>query len=134
MGNRAVFELSNLSQPPTMSVRTAEPSAEEVLRALPRDGNTRGSASEAKYVQVVVLHALPCRKVIVTQGGSDADNLVGSHGSSHAAAAHQNAPIYLSVGHSAGKGNCKIGIVVAGVIDLVAKINDCVAFCGQQFV
>jgi hypothetical protein len=52
------FELSNLGQPPTVPICTAEVRAKEVLRAFPRNCDTGGSASEAECVQVVVLHAL----------------------------------------------------------------------------
>jgi hypothetical protein len=115
-----------------MPVCTAEPSVEEVLRTLPGDCDARSPASEAKYVEVVVLHPLACRKVIVTERGSNANNLVGSHRGPHAAATHKNTPIYLTVGNSAGERDGKIGIVVASVIDLVAKIDDIVALFLQQ--
>ena len=69
-----------------MPVSAAEPGAEEVLRAVPCDRDSRGPASEAENVQVVVLDSLAGGKVIVNKRRADADNLVGNHGRTYTAA------------------------------------------------
>jgi hypothetical protein len=65
------FELRHLGQPTAMPVRTAELCAEKISRALPRNRDTGGSASKAKYILVLVFHSLPGRKMIMTKRGAD---------------------------------------------------------------
>lgn len=115
-----------------MSFCAAKPGAEEVLRTLPRDSDTGGPTAEADDVHVVVLHALASRKVIVTKRGTDAHDLIGSNGSSYAASANKNAPIYFAGRYSARQGDCKIRIVVIRFMAMVAKVDDFVTLVRQQ--
>jgi hypothetical protein len=131
-GQLATFESSNLGQPTSVPLCTAEPGVEEVLRAIPRERETHGSATEANYIHVVILHALAGRKVVLTKRRAHAIHLVGSHGSAHTAAANENAPFHVSSRHSASEWDREIGVVVVRVIYLVAKINNLVSFCRQQ--
>src|SRR4029077_18328473 len=79
-----------------------------------------------------ILHPLPSCKVIVTERRANAGNLVRSHGGADPAAAQQNATVHFSTCHGASKGNCKIRVVIVGVIYAVAKIDDLMALCRQQ--
>jgi hypothetical protein len=115
-----------------MSLCTAEPSGEKILRAVPGDRDAHRPASEAEYIQVIVLHSLAGRKVIVTKSRSRSAYLIGSHGGAYTAAAHENAALDVSTCHSAGEGDRKIGVVIVGIIYFVAKIEDLMACHGQQ--
>jgi hypothetical protein len=132
VSNRAAFELSDFRQPAAMSVRTAEPGAEEVLGTVPRNRDTHGTASEAEYIHVIILHPLPGRKVIVTERRANAGNLIRGHGGADPAAAQQNATVHFFTRHGASEGNRKIRVVIVGVIYAVAKIDDLMALCRQQ--
>jgi hypothetical protein len=116
-----------------MSLCTAEPSGEKILRAVPGDRDPHRPASQAEYIQVIVLHSLAGRKVIVTKSRSRPAYLIGSHGGAYAAAAHENAALYVSTCHSAGEGDRKIGVVIVGIMYFVAKIEDLMTCSGQQF-
>src|SRR5882762_2029811 len=129
---RTIFELSNLGQPAAVPICTAELGVEEVLRAIPRERDTHGPATEADYIHVVILHALAGRKVVLTKRRTHAIHLVGSHRSAYTAAAHQDTPFHVSNSHSTRQWDREIGIVVVRVIYLVAKINDLMSFCRQQ--
>src|SRR6266849_3408568 len=111
-----------------MAVRSAKPGAEEVLRAVPGDRDTRSSASEADYVHVVVLYSLSGGKVIVAKCRSHAHDIVGGHGRSHSAAAHKDPAFHDSPRHSSGKRDGKVGVVVVVVINLATEVNNLVAF------
>src|SRR5580692_8040021 len=115
-----------------MPVRAAEFCAEEVLRALPRDRDTSGSASEAKDIQVVVFHSLPCGKMIMAKRGADTHDLVSSYGSANTAATHENTPIYFSIGYRPSERNGEIGVIIAVVIGFVTEVNYLVTFCDQH--
>src|SRR5271163_3670452 len=106
-----------------MAVCSAEPGAEEVLRAVPRDRDTSGPASEADYVHVVVLHSLAGGKVIVAKCRSHAHDFVGGHGRSYSTAAHQDPAFHVSPCHSSGKRDSKVGVVVVVVKNLAAEVN-----------
>jgi hypothetical protein len=69
--------------------------------------------------------------VIVAECRSRANNLIGSHRGSHTAAAHENAPFHVSSCHGTGEGDRKIRIVIVGVADVIAEIDDLVAFLRQ---
>ena len=109
ISHRATFQLSYLGQPATMPLCTAEPSGEKILRAVPGDRDAHRPASEAEYIQVIVLHSLTGRKVIVTKSRSRSAYLIRSHGGAYAAAAHENAALDVSTCHSAGEGIAKSG-------------------------
>jgi hypothetical protein len=131
-GYLANFKLSDFVQPATMPIGTAESGAKEIFRTIPRNRDTHGAASEAEDIQVIILHPLACRKVIVTERRACAPHLIGSHGSTHAAATYENAALHFSVGHSASEGECKIRVIVARVIYFIAEIDDVVAFGRKQ--
>jgi len=86
----AAIDLINLVKPSPVPFRAAERRAEKVLRAVPGNRDTRGPASEADYVHVVVLYSLSGGKVIVAKCRSHAHDFVGGHGRSHSAAAHKD--------------------------------------------
>ena len=88
MGHRVVFQLNNFVQPATMSLRAAEPGAEEVLRAVPGNRDAHGPPAEAEYVHVIIFHSLAGREVIVTERRACAGHLIGGYRSAHTAAAH----------------------------------------------
>src|ERR1700731_480683 len=111
---------------------TTEVGVEEILRAIPGDRRTHGAASKADYVHVVIFHTLACRKVILTNCRAHAVHLVSCHGSAHTTAAHEDAPFHISISHSTRQWDREVGVVVARVINTVAKINDFMSFCRQQ--
>jgi hypothetical protein len=115
-----------------MPVCTAEPGAQEAPGAVPRNRDTRGTASEAEYIHVIILHPLPSCKVIVTERRANAGNLVRSHGGAYAAAAQENATVHSSTCHGASQRDRKIWVVIVGVIYAVAIIDDLMALCRQQ--
>src|SRR5262252_3366731 len=131
-GGPVAFDLSNLGQPPAMAFCSAKPGAEEVLRAVPGDCDTCGSASKADYVHVVILDSLSGGKIIVAKCRSHAHDLVGGHGRSHSAAAHKDPAVHVSPRHSSGQRDGKVGVVVIVVINLTTEVNHLVAFRGQQ--
>jgi hypothetical protein len=132
VGDRAAFELSDLRQPAAMPVCTAEPGAQEAPGVVPCNPDTRGPASEAENIHVIILHPLPGRKVIVTERCAHAGNFVGSHGGAYPATAQQNASFHISTCNGTSEGNRKIRVVIVSVIDAVPKIDDLMALCRQQ--
>src|SRR5215470_8574735 len=131
-GHVAGFKLKDFGQPATMSIYAAEPGSKEALRAVPGNRDTDSPASEAEDVQVIILNTLACRKVIVTECGARPSHFIGGHGSTHAAAAHEDSPLHLSAGHSTSEGKREIWVVVVDVIGRIAKIDDLVASFRKQ--
>ena len=116
-----------------MAVCSAKSGGEKVLGAVLGDRDTCSSASEADYVHVVVLYSLSGGKVIVAKCRSHAHHLVRGHRRSHSAAAHKDPAFHVSLRHSSGKRDGKVGVVVVVVINLATEVNDLVAFSGSNF-
>jgi|SRR5215469_1672738 len=116
-----------------MPVRATEVGPEKIGEAIPSHCDTHRSATQAKDIQVVVLHPLSSREIVMTKGGSRSGHLIGGHRSSDSAAANQDTPLYFSVRDCLCDRNGEIRIVVAGVVPFISKVDDLMPFLPQSF-
>ncbi len=79
-----------------MPLGTAELSVEEAFGTVPSNRQARRPTAEAKDVQIIILHTLARREIIVADRSTDSDNLIGCYGSTYAAAAQENAAFHIS--------------------------------------
>src|SRR3989442_4295715 len=74
----------DLAQAAQMSRGLAELGGQECLHEIPGHARPHGAATHADDVHVIVLDALPRRKVVMDQRGTDTRHLVGADRGTHA--------------------------------------------------
>src|SRR5438445_3303910 len=109
------LESLHLAKPAKVALLAGEAGSDEGARKIPRQGLADDAGSEAEDVHVVVLHALMRAVGVVAEAGPHAADLVGRDRGADAAAADENAPLGLSVGHRVRHRRRGVGVIVVGV-------------------
>jgi hypothetical protein len=87
---------------------------QKCLEQVPSYTRPYGTATHTYNVHVVVLDALLGREMVVDQGGTNAQDLVGANGRSHTTPADGNPAVHITCGDRLGKGENEIGVIIAG--------------------
>src|SRR4029079_12892206 len=102
------------------------------------DTNANHPGAQARHVDVVVFHALPCHIGIVDHGAADPGHLVRRDGGSYAGPADEDPPIGVPTGHEVGhttghEGEVDRSVVRGADVDhLVAQLAHVVHHVGLQ--
>src|SRR5262245_51195078 len=99
------------------------------LDQIPGGFRSDNAPAEANDVHVIILNALPRRKVIEDEACSYSMNFVGADGCTHTAAANRDAAIYFTRGNRLAKGDHKIGIIIIGMQIVSTEVRDLVTCC-----
>src|SRR6185436_122353 len=86
-----------------------------------------GPATHADDVHVVVLDALPRRKMVANQAGADSRNLVGADRGADTASADRNTALHFAGRYRSGERDDEIGVVVAGRQAIRSEVEDFVS-------
>src|SRR5919108_2200070 len=106
------FDRVHLIESPLMTCFTAKLRVEERAYQLSCQFRTDDTATQDQDIHVVVLHALMRGICIMTKPGSNTGNLIGRHGSPHAAATNQNAALTAALDDGLGNHLSEIRIVI----------------------
>lgn len=119
-----ILEGGYFTEAAEVTVGLAEFGGEKGLDQIPRHGRPHRAATQTQEVYVIVLDALPCRKVVFDQTGANPFDLIGAHGSPDAAAANGDTALQFPGRHRLRQRDDEVGIVVLRGQHVSAEIED----------